>query len=378
MSTFKVEVVKVGTVKKHPNADSLSIVQVGGYPVVIRTSDFAQGDLAAYVPEDSVVKTNRPEFSHMKGKNGTARIKAVRLRGVYSEGLLVPAPKGSSEGQDVADLLEVVKYEQPTETGSVLLNSVQESPPKEESLIPRCQIEALFRNPDVIPVGAEVVFTEKIHGCSSRYVYTDSLRVGSHNVWRRGPQRPDKVQATIAAIKLVAESVFSGNFRNLKAKWKKAYGIRMAPLKEDVWWKIARKYDLAKRLKSCKNVVLYGEVYGHVQDLTYEVAPRDVVKFVLFDAFLIEESRYLSYYELRELAEKLDLPMAPEIFQGPMPTLEEAKAVARGDGKSLIAPSQIREGAVVKAVFDTRPANRMVYKIVTEEYKLRNNGTEHK
>lgn len=38
MSEFHVEVVRVGPVTKHPNADTLSITNIhGGYPVIMRT-----------------------------------------------------------------------------------------------------------------------------------------------------------------------------------------------------------------------------------------------------------------------------------------------------------------------------------------------------
>lgn len=36
MSEFKVEVVKVGPVEKHPNADSLGITKVYDYPVIVK------------------------------------------------------------------------------------------------------------------------------------------------------------------------------------------------------------------------------------------------------------------------------------------------------------------------------------------------------
>lgn len=41
MSEFHVEVVRVGPVTKHPNADTLSITNIhGGYPVIMRTGVF--------------------------------------------------------------------------------------------------------------------------------------------------------------------------------------------------------------------------------------------------------------------------------------------------------------------------------------------------
>ncbi|MGH9759840.1 MAG: hypothetical protein ACREAC_03250 [Blastocatellia bacterium] len=83
-STHKVEVVPV-VLERHPNADTLSVVKVfGGYTVCVRTVDFKDGDLGAYIPPDSVVDSSRPEFAFLAGHE---RIKVKRLRGIVSMGL---------------------------------------------------------------------------------------------------------------------------------------------------------------------------------------------------------------------------------------------------------------------------------------------------
>src|SRR3989338_1193541 len=102
MSIFKVEIVPV-KLEPHPNADTLSIVKVFDYTVCVRTVDWQDKSIGAYIPPDSVVP-NDANFAFLQGKT---RIKVRRLRGVVSMGLLVPAPAGSQIGQDVAELLGV-------------------------------------------------------------------------------------------------------------------------------------------------------------------------------------------------------------------------------------------------------------------------------
>lgn len=86
MSEWLVEVVKLGAVRKHPNADSLSMTDVhDGYPVVFRTGEFKEGDVAVYVPVDSIVPDD-PAYAFLQGKR---RIKARKIRGEYSQGLLL-------------------------------------------------------------------------------------------------------------------------------------------------------------------------------------------------------------------------------------------------------------------------------------------------
>src|SRR5438046_3480508 len=110
-STHKVEVVRIERIEKHENADTLGIVNVfGGYPCCVRLGDFKEGDLAAYIPPESVCPATEP-FAFLGDHR---RIKVKRLRGVYSLGLLIHAPAGSKEGDDVAAALGVTHYEPPT------------------------------------------------------------------------------------------------------------------------------------------------------------------------------------------------------------------------------------------------------------------------
>lgn len=85
MSTFKVEVVPV-KLEPHPNADTLSLVRVfDNYTVAVRTEDWIGRTVGAYIPPDSVVPAEREQFAFLIGH---PRIKAKKLRGIVSQGLL--------------------------------------------------------------------------------------------------------------------------------------------------------------------------------------------------------------------------------------------------------------------------------------------------
>lgn len=179
-STHKVEVVPV-RLEKHPNADKLSIVKAFGYQVCTgtaewqtRTPDFVEADgtpvwLGAYVPPDSLVPTDRVEFAFLKAeaKDGYARIKAKRLRQVVSFGLLVPAPAGSREGDDVADILGVKHYEPPLEMekGAKHFAMGGETAPGPNIYTVKYDLDAFRRYHHVFQPGELVVVTEKLDGC---------------------------------------------------------------------------------------------------------------------------------------------------------------------------------------------------------------------
>ncbi len=84
ISTHKIEVVPIH-LKPHPNADSLSLAHVfDHYVCAVRTEDWKDRVLGVYCPPDSVMP-DLPEYAFLKGQ---FRIKAKKLRGVVSQGLL--------------------------------------------------------------------------------------------------------------------------------------------------------------------------------------------------------------------------------------------------------------------------------------------------
>ena len=106
-STHRVEVFRVEYLEKHPNADKLSIMRIfDAYQAVVRIEDYKIGDLACYVPPDNILP-DKPEYSWLKGH---FRIKATKLRGIVSQGLVLPCPSGYNVGDDVAEFLGITHY----------------------------------------------------------------------------------------------------------------------------------------------------------------------------------------------------------------------------------------------------------------------------
>ena len=106
MSTFSCPVVEIASVISHPNADKLSIVQfknLGFTCISAKLSDgshrYRPGDFCVYIPSSAVL----PEYllkemdfwntetgkGTLAGANGD-RVKPLKLRGIFSEGVLYP------------------------------------------------------------------------------------------------------------------------------------------------------------------------------------------------------------------------------------------------------------------------------------------------
>lgn len=333
MSEFHVRVVRISGVERHPNADRLSITQVdGGYPVIFQTEDFNEGDLAVYVPIDSVV----PELPEWEFLRGHRRIKAKKLRGIFSMGLLAPLPAlklprcglAWAEGMDAQVEMGIVRYEAPMRT--LIVYSDNEPDP---GFFPRySDLEGLRKCKDVLELNEPVVLTEKIHGANARFAWHEGrLWVGSHNHFKKRP-------------------------------------VPGAPV--DIWWRAAAESFLEEKLATMPGVGFYGEVYGRVQDLNYGVVDGVEVRF--FDAIDLQTGRYYDYQEFLLACIRLGLYVVPALYTGPWLGFDGMKKFAEGTS-TLNGASHVREGFVVRSVverFDRR-CGRVALKLHGEGYMLR-------
>lgn len=351
MSEFYVEVVRLGKIEKLPNSDTLSITNVfGGYPCIIKTGTFSEGDLATYISVDAMVPVEKDEFKFLldKAKDGYARIRAIKLRGTFSMGLLVKAPLGSIEGDKVQEILGIKKYLPPAErepnsqsaTGNKkktrtgifwkVLSRIQRFfgflPPPAPTY-PYYDIEGVRKYTHIFQDGEEVVLTEKIHGMQASYVYTNKrLYAKSRNLFRNS---------------------------------------------NDTWNLIAKRYDLANKLKQYPGFVLYGEIYGNVQDLKYGVSPLiENVAFMAFDVLDLKSNTFLSYDDFILFCKKINVPTVPELYRGPW----NGELISYAEGKSTVKHADhVREGFVAKPVIERNHPHfgRVILKLHGQGFLLR-------
>lgn len=271
MSTHSVNVIEIAEVRPHANAERLEIVPVGGWQAVVKKGQFAVGDRAVYVQPDYTVPTGRPEFSFL-AKDGKERhrLKAVRLRGVLSYGLLIPVPDDLTDravGDDVMADLGIERYEPP-----VVMAGADELPADQcpDVYSSKFDVESLANFPGIIRDGELVVVTEKIHGANARYLFDGStFFMGSRSRWLK----PDVAH-----------------------HWKRAAD---ADPRIEAW---CRKHP---------GIVLYGEVYGAVQSLKYGQKPGHVA----FAAFAASDKG--EWIDILALIDDASLPTVPLIYHGP-------------------------------------------------------------
>ncbi|MFD6905837.1 RNA ligase (ATP) [Streptomyces sp. NPDC060077] len=354
MSTLRVTA-EVLTVHEHPGADALELAQVGLYRAVVAKGAYRTGDAAVYIPEQSVLPAGLIAELGLTGRLAGAehdRVKAIRLRGELSQGLVcrpkaladVDLVRAAEDGTDFAEVLGITKWVPPVPP---TMDGEVESAP---DLLPWVDIENIQRYPEIFAPGEPVVLTEKLHGTACLLTYSAG---------------DDRVYVS-----------------------SKGFGGRSLALREDprnLYWRAVRAHgvaeaaaELAARL-GARRVGVFGEVYGAgVQDLSYGAdGRRDSLGYAVFDVSAEIDGRVRWLDAAQELEGRL--PLVPRLFSGPYDgerVLEIASGRETVSGREL----HLREGVVIRPAVERHSpvtGGRAIAKAVSPAYLTRKGGTEY-
>jgi hypothetical protein len=338
-SSHKVNVIRIKEILPHTNADTLGIVQVGGYQCVVKKDDFKVGDLAVYIQPDSIVPQTEPfkflwadrEFPDGTVPESKRRITVRRFRREWSEGLLLPASSfpelygaiGEGEWDDVSELLGIKHYVEP-EPGFALgaqgrkltlwqriLKFFGYTPkpygPKNAPGV--YDVESLKNYPRVFTEGEEVLVTEKIHGSNARYVFDGkTFWVGSHKKW-----------------------------------WKD---------QSNIWWEVAKNYPWIEEFcRAWPNYVLRGEVTPTQKGYPYgpDYGDKTEKQLFVFDVQKPDGTYMPKSHLFYSIEMMLRVPQTvPILYKGPY-NAEKIKELAEGNSAAYGA-KHIREGIVVSSL----------------------------
>lgn len=370
MSDWHCQVVEIEKIEKHPDANNLSVATVlGNYPVIFKTGDYQVGQLVSYICIDSVVPSTA-QFHFMSPVSRTEDgqilgfkypvglvperyriVKAKKIRGIFSMGLLMPAPENFNVGDSIVDFFNLTKCEEEEEEASDPTLKKNKARTQNEKRpegwnIPYYDISSIRKYLQCISPDEEIVLHEKIHGANGAFCHDgQSLWCKSRNFFKReiieftdGDGIPHKVDST------------------------------------DQWWVIARRLDLKNKLSKYPGVALFGEVYGQVKNFPYDtkvIEGERISHIRFFDAYNTKIMRYLDHDDFVLICQDLDLDMAPQLYRGPW--LGKEKMFPYAEGKTTLGGRHIIEGFVIKTVkerFDPQLHSRMILKLVGEGYSL--------
>ena len=371
MAEFKAEVVKL-LIEEHPNADALELAVIGDYKAIVVKNQFRSGDLAVYIPEQSIVPAWLIAEMGLEGRlagKQQNRVKAIKLRQQLSQGLVYPVQEDKvcncivvkdedgeerlpmvSEGDDVTELLGITKWEPqiPTSMNGKCWNAMGKTI--------HFDIENFKRYPDILQQGEEVVFTEKLHGTWCCFGKNgDDYIVTSKGLSDRG----------------LAFTLDEDNERNLYCRQ---------------FFKFGGKEMLDALVAICgTDCYILGEIFGAgVQDLKYGMTTPT---FRIFDIYFgnpngrgVVGNDYFNYGDLGEIilpitkqvADDVHVEMVPVLYRGPF-SKEVMDEHTNGMETVSDKEEHVREGIVMHPVVerDDPEIGRVILKSVSEAYLLR-------
>lgn len=170
---------QISRIEPIPGADKIETAYIGEWPCVVSKHKHHAGEIVAYIMQDSIVPDNILAAAGLTGKLSGPdknRVKAIKLRGQRSVGLLVPAPEGAAIGDCVADRLGIGKYEPPVPIE--LADQCAPLPPNKLYY----DVDHWNSCPDIFTIGDPVVYTEKLDGShTTLYITQTDLVVCSRN-----------------------------------------------------------------------------------------------------------------------------------------------------------------------------------------------------
>lgn len=402
MSNFEVKVRRIDAVEDHPDADRLSIVTILGYRAITAKvanggieeagtgyrHRYAPGDLVVYVPEAAVVPHEllkqygywniEKDIGMLAGKQGD-RVKIIRLRGVYSQGLvwplanaaetgvytdcqgavLKPAPGGFillgvEEGDDVADFFGITKYEPPVPPG---MNGDAAGIPE---FALTYDFDSIQRWPDFFEKGEPVVVTEKLHGTFTRISY-------------RRHVSDDRLFGPNKNIAVASKGLGSKGIVMIDTEANRAGNVYVRSAIENG---LIEKIEQMADSIGCDSLDIFGETFGPgIQKFSYGLSKPE---FRAFDLRIDRE--YADSLAIEFHFDQHGIAEVPLLYDGPfdMEIIEELRdAPIEWQGAK-----HVREGVVIKHAGNQEAREhrgermRPILKAVSPAYLLKEDGTE--
>jgi RNA ligase (TIGR02306 family) len=276
-------VARIDEIKPIEGADNIEQAVVGGWNCIIQKGQYAEGGLVVVATTDAVIPQTLSDAMNVTNylrKGG--RVRTVKLRGVYSECLIIPLMyilKGNinnyTEGKDMMDVMNIFKYEPPVrqvQLASGRKVRYQDNPNFHVYYkFPNLKnVKGMFTEEDVVEI------TRKIHGTNARYGIVKKKKL---SIW-------DKVKRLFGNEWIEYEYVYGSH--NVE-KGSDSQGF----YDTDVWKTIADKYkireklwDLFKRYKDYyeieEGIVIYGEIFGEGIQKNYDYSLKEI-EFAGFD-----------------------------------------------------------------------------------------------
>jgi RNA ligase (TIGR02306 family) len=358
-------IARINEIKPIEGADNIELGVIGGWNCIIKKDSYKVDDFVVVATTDAVIPQELSDSMNVTNylRKGQ-RVRTVKLRGVYSECLVIPNQflpvsyinnNPILEGTDLMELMKIFKYEPPAV-------QIQLSSGRKLKYYQNQNFGIYYKFPNIKNVKGMfnendfVEITRKIHGTNARYGIVKKSKL---SIW-------DKVKRFFGNEYVEYEYVYGSH--NVE-KGSDSQGFYST----DVWKTIADKYNIREKLweffkmyKEYYNIkegiVIYGEIYGAGIQKNYDYGLKDI-EYAGFDVTINGE-----YYDTPKSfdiqAMRLGLPYVPTLGFCRWSQEIQDKFVFNNFIEGTKVP---HEGIVIKAVDGNR---HKVAKVINPDYLI--------
>ena len=352
---------RIGEIRPIEGADNIELAMVGGWHAITKKGQYKVEDQVIIATTDAVIPLSISDEMGVTGylRKGQ-RVRTVKLRGVYSECLILPMDllvfsDKISDGEDMMEMLGIFKYEPPVKMVEMSVGGRKFKYHQNPNFHVYYKFPNLKNAPEMFNEEDLVTITRKLHGTNARY---GIVRKKNLSLW-------DRVRKFFGNKWVEFEYVYGSH--NVE-KGSDSQGFYST----DVWRTVAEEYNIKEKLWEYvkeyydpqhlgSGIVIYGEIYGHGIQKNYEYGLQDI-KFAGFDVEV--DGTYQSYFNERTIFIILDLPTVELLYHGNWSKEEQDKHVF---GNFIEGTKVPHEGVVVKSVTGER---QKVGKVVNPDYLI--------
>lgn len=306
----------VKEIKEIPGADNIEQAVVGGWNCIVQKGQYKVDDFVVVATTDAVIPQDLSDRLNVTNylRKGQ-RVRTVKLRGVYSECLIIPTKyipgygDAYSEGTDMMEKMGIIKWEPPVK--QVTLSSGKKIRYQSN---PNFHVYYKFPNikntPSMFTEDHNVQITRKIYGTNARFGIVKKLKL---SFW-------DKLKKFFRLADQWIDYEFVVGSHNVE-KGSDSQGY----YETNVWYEIAEKYKLKAKLwdyvkvrasidEIDAGVVIYGEIYGPGIQKNYDYGLKEL-EFTVFD--ITWNNQYENVFRTEHIAKNvMMLPHVPILYTG--------------------------------------------------------------
>jgi RNA ligase (TIGR02306 family) len=354
-------VAKIDEIKTIEGADKIEQGVIGGWNCIIKKGEYKVGDLVIVATTDAVIPqklSDEMNVTNYLRKGG--RVRTVKLRGVYSECLIIPyryTLKAHKEGDDLMNELGIFKYEPP-------VKQIQLASGKKIKYRDNPNFHVYYKFPNLKNVKGmfteedEVQITRKLHGTNARYGIVRKTKLSFL----------DKVKKFFRLADEWIDYEYVYGSHNVE-KGSDSQGF----YSNDVWRTISERYDIKSKLWTFvkdnmtpesigHGLVIYGEIYGAGIQKNYEYGLKDI-NFAGFDVSIDGKYQNTDYTE-KFFYNSIDLFHVKILYTGPWSQEIQDKFTFNNFINGTKVP---HEGIVIKHISGER---QKVAKVINPDYLI--------